>query len=177
MPRTKKTAAATLGQGKVDPSSLPCAVAEVNADYEGANTKTKETPMRMVSSTGGKGKKLSQTLSKEGVLHETEDDGNTNPTIEGTPEFQPLRTSGSQPLPEAPIHTGGKSKSKSYGGKGGKGGKLSAVKKGIKGPGGKRFKPGQLALKEIRKMQQQTEAVIPRLPFQRLVRDIARASN
>ena len=34
-----------------------------------------------------------------------------------------------------------------------------------------------LALKEIKKMQSQTEAVIPRLPFQRLVRDIARASN
>ena len=34
-----------------------------------------------------------------------------------------------------------------------------------------------LALKEIKKMQAQTVAVIPRLPFQRLVRDIARASN
>jgi len=40
-----------------------------------------------------------------------------------------------------------------------------------------RFRPGMLALKEIRKMQAQTEAIIPRLPFQRLVRDIARASN
>ena len=132
----------------------------------------------MVSSTGGKGKKLSQTLSKEGVLLETEDiiRGGTT-MIEGTPEFQPQRTSASQALPEAPIQTGGKSKAHHQGGKGGKGGNLSAVKKGIKGPGGKRFKPGQLALKEIRRMQQQTEAIIPRLPFQRLVRDIARASN
>jgi histone H3 len=45
---------------------------------------------------------------------------------------------------------------------------------GIRRP---RFRPGTLALKEIKKMQAQTEAIIPRLPFQRLVRDIARASN
>ncbi len=38
-------------------------------------------------------------------------------------------------------------------------------------------KPGQVALQEIKKLQRQCEAVIPRLPFQRLVRDIARSVN
>jgi histone H3 len=45
---------------------------------------------------------------------------------------------------------------------------------GIKKP---RFRPGMLALKEIKRLQAQTESIIPRLPFQRLVRDIARAQN
>ena len=58
----------------------------------------------------------------------------------------------------------------------GKGG-LSATKKAIRKDGGKRFRPGMLALKEIKKMQQQTEAVIPKLPFQRLVKEISRGVN
>jgi len=37
----------------------------------------------------------------------------------------------------------------------------------------KRFRPGQLALKEIRRYQKSTELLIKALPFQRLVRDIA----
>jgi len=37
----------------------------------------------------------------------------------------------------------------------------------------KRFRPGQLALKEIRRYQKSTELLIRALPFQRLVRDIA----
>lgn len=36
-----------------------------------------------------------------------------------------------------------------------------------------RFRPGVLALKEIRKYQKSTEFLIPKLPFQRLVREIA----
>jgi histone H3 len=78
-------------------------------------------------------------------------------------------------LPSAPPRNssfGGKYGSK-YG-KGAKGKDLAAHAGGVKKP---RFRPGMLALKEIKKMQCQTEAVIPRLPFQRLVRDIARASN
>jgi len=38
----------------------------------------------------------------------------------------------------------------------------------------KRFRPGQLALKEIRRYQKSTELLIKALPFQRLVRDIAK---
>eukprot|EP00929_Paragymnodinium_shiwhaense_P017522 TRINITY_DN1268_c0_g3_i1.p2 TRINITY_DN1268_c0_g3~~TRINITY_DN1268_c0_g3_i1.p2 ORF type:complete len:133 (+),score=46.76 TRINITY_DN1268_c0_g3_i1:94-492(+) len=36
-----------------------------------------------------------------------------------------------------------------------------------------RFKPGQVALKEIRKYQKSTELLLRKLPFQRLVREIA----
>ena len=53
-------------------------------------------------------------------------------------------------------------------------GKLSAVQKPVKK---RMLKPGMLALKEIRKLQQQTEYIIPRLPFQRLVREIARTAS
>ena len=37
----------------------------------------------------------------------------------------------------------------------------------------RRYKPGTLALREIRKYQKSTELLIRRLPFQRLVREIA----
>ena len=39
----------------------------------------------------------------------------------------------------------------------------------------RRYKPGQLALKEIRRYQHSTENLIRRLPFQRLVREITMA--
>lgn len=51
--------------------------------------------------------------------------------------------------------------------------------KGVKMPhktkknGKKSYRPGQLALKEIRRFQHSTEKLIRRLPFQRLVREIA----
>merc|ERR1712046_313075 len=38
-----------------------------------------------------------------------------------------------------------------------------------------RFRPGTVALREIRKFQKSTELLIRKLPFQRLVRDIAGA--
>ncbi|CDW87275.1 histone h3 [Stylonychia lemnae] len=41
----------------------------------------------------------------------------------------------------------------------------------------KRFKPGQLALKQIKKLQSSTDLLVKKLPFQRLVREIARSSN
>lgn len=34
-----------------------------------------------------------------------------------------------------------------------------------------------LALKEIKKYQEQTKLIIPRLPFQRLIKEIAQSSN
>jgi len=37
----------------------------------------------------------------------------------------------------------------------------------------KRYRPGEAALREIRKYQKSTETLIPKLPFQRLVRSIA----
>ncbi|CAG2104522.1 unnamed protein product [Medioppia subpectinata] len=54
--------------------------------------------------------------------------------------------------------------------------------KGRKSTGGKsqfvkkktfRYRPGTIALREIRRYQRTTEMLIPRLPFQRLVREIA----
>merc|ERR1711981_1409307 len=42
---------------------------------------------------------------------------------------------------------------------------------GVKRP--HRFRPGTVALREIRKFQKSTELLIRKLPFQRLVRDIA----
>ena len=43
---------------------------------------------------------------------------------------------------------------------------------GLKKP--HRFRPGTVAIREIKRYQRSTELLIKRLPFQRLVRDIAR---
>jgi len=68
--------------------------------------------------------------------------------------------------------TGGKAPKKTTQGKG-----PSAVKKqvipggGVKRP--HRFRPGTVALREIRKYQKSTELLIKKLPFQRLCREVA----
>ena len=49
--------------------------------------------------------------------------------------------------------------------------KSSAKEKGVNKP--HRYRPGTVALREIRKYQKSTEPCIRRLPFQRLVREIA----
>jgi histone H3 len=90
-----------------------------------------------------------------------------SPNINGASEELP------SPRPRSSMFGGGGKYGSKYG-KGAKGKALSEHAGGVKKP---RIRPGMLALKEIKKMQSQTEAVIPRLPFQRLVRDIARASN
>ena len=41
----------------------------------------------------------------------------------------------------------------------------------------RRYRPGTLALREIRKFQKSTELLIRKLPFQRLVREVARDFN
>ena len=43
----------------------------------------------------------------------------------------------------------------------------------FKKSGGHRFRPGTIALREIRKFQKSTELLLRKLPFQRLVREIA----
>ena len=50
-------------------------------------------------------------------------------------------------------------------------GKSSGLVGGVKRP--HRFRPGTVALREIRKYQKSTELLIRKLPFQRLVREIA----
>ena len=47
----------------------------------------------------------------------------------------------------------------------------SATSSGLKKP--HRFRPGTVALREIRKYQKSTELLVRKLPFQRLVREIA----
>merc|ERR1739845_97463 len=50
-------------------------------------------------------------------------------------------------------------------------GKSPTVVGGVKRP--HRFRPGTVALRDIRKFQKSTELLIRKLPFQRLVREIA----
>lgn len=54
---------------------------------------------------------------------------------------------------------------------GGKSTRKSALAGGVKKP--YRFKPGTVALREIRKYQKTTDLLIRKLPFQRLVKEIA----
>jgi histone H3 len=49
--------------------------------------------------------------------------------------------------------------------------RLKAATGGVKKP--HRFRPGTVALREIRRYQKSTELLIRKLPFQRLVREIA----
>lgn len=53
------------------------------------------------------------------------------------------------------------------------------AKKSIGGfaPRKRRYRPGTVALREIRKFQKSTELLIRKLPFQRLVREVARYYN
>jgi histone H3 len=68
-------------------------------------------------------------------------------------------------------------KSKKPKGKGrGKKGAVAPARGGVKTPGTKRphrYRPGTVALREIRRFQRSTELLIRKLPFQRLVREIA----
>lgn len=83
-----------------------------------------------------------------------------------------------RPVPRGPSSSaliGGKVPSKGYGKLPTKfssaGGKLAPGVMPKKKP--RRFKPGTVALREIRKYQKNTELLIRKLPFQRLVREVA----
>lgn len=60
---------------------------------------------------------------------------------------------------------------------GGKSRSKAAAKKSVAKTGGikkpHRFRPGTVAVREIRKLQKSTELLIRKLPFQRLVRELA----
>lgn len=58
---------------------------------------------------------------------------------------------------------------------GGRGGRASAARPGDPVPVGRRrkYRPGTLALREIRRLQNGTDLLIRKLPFSRLVREIA----
>ncbi len=65
--------------------------------------------------------------------------------------------------------TGGKAPRKQLASKAAR--KSTPATGGIKKP--HRFRPGTVALREIRKFQKSTDLLIPKLPFQRLVREIS----
>jgi histone H3 len=67
--------------------------------------------------------------------------------------------------------TGGKAPRKSVATKAARKQAASVSSGGIKKP--HRFRPGTVALREIRRFQKSTELLIRKLPFQRLVREIA----
>ncbi|RMX80333.1 hypothetical protein D0869_07629 [Hortaea werneckii] len=71
--------------------------------------------------------------------------------------------------------------SKSVGGKAPKrtlvGSELNATLKKSKAKKPRRYKPGTAALREIRRYQKSTELLIRKLPFQRVVREIAEVGN
>lgn len=66
-------------------------------------------------------------------------------------------------------NTGGKAPRKQIGNKSAR--KSAPASSGVKKP--HRFKPGTVALREIRKYQKSTELLVRKLPFQRLVREIS----
>jgi histone H3 len=53
----------------------------------------------------------------------------------------------------------------------------TSMKESKAAPATRRFRPGTVALREIRRYQKSTELLIRKLPFQRLVREIARDIN
>ena len=67
--------------------------------------------------------------------------------------------------------TGGKAPRKAVATKAAKKSANTTTTGGVKKP--HRFKPGTVALREIRKYQKSTDLLIRKLPFQRLVREIA----
>lgn len=67
------------------------------------------------------------------------------------------------------ISTGGKAPRKQLAAKAAR--KSSPIPQGVKKP--RRYRAGTVALREIRKYQKSTELLIRKLPFQRLVREIA----
>eukprot|EP01066_Platyproteum_vivax_P002762 Platyproteum_vivax@DN13439_c0_g1_i1.p1 len=67
--------------------------------------------------------------------------------------------------------TGGKAPRKALATKATKAVKAKRIEGGLKKP--HRFRPGTVALREIRRYQKSTELLIRKLPFQRLVREIA----
>ena len=69
--------------------------------------------------------------------------------------------------------TGGKAPRKSLAAKAAR--KSAPASGGVKKP--HRYRPGTVALREIRKYQKSTELLIRKLPFQRLVREVAQAVN
>ncbi|GAA5880170.1 hypothetical protein JCM16303_001238 [Sporobolomyces ruberrimus] len=90
----------------------------------------------------------------------------------GQKQKQPARKSiGGKGKGKAPASTGGGGGGKGRASTGGAGGKGKTAAAAPKKP--HRFKPGTVALREIRHYQKSTDLLLRRLPFARLVREIA----
>jgi histone H3 len=74
-------------------------------------------------------------------------------------------TGGAAPTKEQALRQASKSKT------GGQGSSKTGSADGVKKP--HRYRPGTVALREIRRYQKSTDLLIRKLPFQRLVREIA----
>ena len=176
--RVKTTAAAGQGKGKGKgkgksaeddcmPSGELSPLCSPIAEYVDTTSPTDGTPQKIPAHRRGllgkgNGKKIS---SDQAVV--------ISSIVGPTQAMSPYGAS--EELPSAPPRAS--TLAAKYGSKYGKGAKGKALHALASGVQKRRLRPGMLALKEIKKMQAQTETVIPRLPFQRLVRDIARASN
>jgi len=91
------------------------------------------------------------------------------PNINPKPHFPNLPISMARTKQTARKSTGGKAPRKQLATKAAR--KSAPATGGVKKP--HRFRPGTVALREIRKYQKSTELLIRKLPFQRLVREIA----
>ena len=89
--------------------------------------------------------------------------------VEGTGIRVPLTATMARTKQTARKSTGGKAPRKQLATKAAR--KSQPATGGIKKP--HRFRPGTVALREIRRFQKSTDLLIRRLPFQRLVREIA----
>jgi histone H3 len=83
--------------------------------------------------------------------------------------FYKLKNKMARTKQTARKQTGSKAPRKQLGNKAAR--KSAPVSSGLKKP--HRYRPGTVALREIRKFQKSTELLIRKLPFQRLVREIA----
>jgi histone H3 len=113
--------------------------------------------MARVKQQPHKGAKSTEKKKKHHRKHKTEK-GTETTSPEGTPAAEPV---------EGVVTEGGlalKSKKK-------KATKSPRSQGGVKAP--RRFRPGTVAIREIRKFQKSTELLIRRVPFNRLVREIA----
>ena len=126
-------------------------------DTEGNHPGSDEaTPMLGFGTTTGEGDKI-KVMSQEEELHEEEIAGGLRDDFSARTK-QTARKS-----------TGGKAPRKQLAVKAAR--KTAPVVGGIRRP--HRYRPGTVALREIRKYQKSTELLIRKLPFQRLVREIA----
>ena len=136
---------------------------------KGKGGKKEKSPSRSVSSSPSQ----SPDIGVGEELDFSHLDGNVGPTLKATPKQRPearKSTGGpSRTKQTARKSTGGKAPRKALSTKAAR--KSAPSTGGVKKP--HRYRPGTVALREIRKYQKSTELLLRKQPFQRLVREIA----